>query len=129
MSLLDRSAQPDGGSAAYLRTSIELQDKVAIGVGCQGSLIGLVHVLANIPRLDRTPKAPEIDGIPRIDDNPEWAPIGASAQVLLIAQSLLGVQIFFSEGSNSSQNLPPGQFRKQQGYASAPSGRRTELRR
>src|SRR3954451_6505177 len=45
-------------------TSIELQDKLAIGVGCQRCFIDLIHVLANcgneIPCVGRTAKAPQV---------------------------------------------------------------------
>src|SRR5215204_2531606 len=59
----------------YLSTSIELQDKLAIGIGCQSRLVNLGHVLANcgnkLPWLERTAKTPEVDGILGIDDHPE----------------------------------------------------------
>ena len=58
-----------------LGTSIELQDKLTIRVGCQSSLVDLVQVLANcgnkLPWLERTAKTPKVDGILGIDDYPE----------------------------------------------------------
>lgn len=55
------------------RTSVELQDKFAVGVCRQGRLVNLIHVFADcgneLSWLNRTPKAPQVDGILGINDN------------------------------------------------------------
>jgi hypothetical protein len=68
-------------------------------------------------------------GIAKSETSIKFRETSSSRQVLLIAQSLLGVQAFFRGITTLAKTFRRDNFGKRQGYASAPSGRRTQLRR
>jgi hypothetical protein len=70
----EKEARGSNGRA-HVSQLVQLKNEFAIGIGSQSSFVDLVHVLANcgseLQRVDGAAKAPQVDGILGIDNDPE----------------------------------------------------------